>query len=482
MTMRRLKSVATLILALLALTSNNLRHQVVASSHRDAPLTSLDPMADNTDVYAFRSPDKPSTVTLVADYIPLEEPAAELITYRFDDTVLYEIHVDNTGDGKPDITYQFRFTTKIRNPNTFLYTTGPIRSLNDPNWNIRQYYTVTRVENGKSQVLGTNLVSPPVNIGPRSTPNYATLAAGGVHNLPDGIAVFAGQRDDPHFADLGSVFDLAGLRPFNPVNAIPLPIAPGVDGIAGFNVHSIVIQVPITQLTRDHKLPKGVLDPKAIIGVYASASRQRIRVLNPNGTVSNSGPFQQVSRLGNPLVNEVMTPIGKKDYWNSVNPWQDNQFLPIFLDPDIARRVSQLYPVMHTPPAPRKDLVSVILTGIPGLTYTGPVEADLLRLNMAQLPTAKVGQGNRLGLLGGDLAGFPNGRRLEDDVIDIMLRALVGGTIFTPAYNHAPNNTIGDGVDHNDVPFLPTFPYVGLPHSGYDDSHNLKVGSSGLKP
>ena len=237
-----------------------------ASSHREAPLISEDPVADNTDVYAFVSPDRPDTVTILANYIPLEEPAGGPNFNGFGDNVLYEIKIDNTGDGDEDISYQFRFRTETRNPNTFLYNTGPIDTLSDTDWNRPQFYSVTRVEGRRGggivgvaagDVLAQNLPTPPVNIGPRSTPNYGSLMGAAVHDLPGGGKVFAGQIDDPFFVDLGSVFDLAGLRPFNPAHAIPLPAENGVDGVGGYNTHTIALQVPIAQLTKDRAVPTG---------------------------------------------------------------------------------------------------------------------------------------------------------------------------------------------------------------------------------
>ena len=253
-----------------------------ASSHREAPLISGDPRADNTDVYAFVSPDQPDTVTIIANYIPLEEPAGGPNFNSFDDHVRYEIHVDNDGDAKDDLTYQFRFRTEIRNPNTFLYNTGPIDSLSDPDWNMPQTYSVRQLHSTQRGVLGRNLLSTPVNIGPRSTPNYAALRASAVHTLANGIKVFAGQVDDPFFVDLGSVFDLAGLRPFNTLHVLPLPAASGVDGVGGFNTHAIAIQIPIDQLTRDGRLPTGPTDPDAVLGIYASASRPTLWVKDEN--------------------------------------------------------------------------------------------------------------------------------------------------------------------------------------------------------
>jgi hypothetical protein len=432
-----------------------------ASSHREAPLIANDPTADNTDVYAFVSPDKPNTVTMVANYIPFEEPAGGPNFFNFDPNVLYQLHVDNNGDGRDDVTYQFRFTTETRNPNTFLYNTGRITSLTDPNWNVRQFYSVTRVEGHQRTVLGTNLPSPPNNIGPRSTPNYDSLAQAAVNTLPGGIKVFAGQRDDPFFADIGSIFDLGGLRPFNAFHAIALPPAPGVDELAGYNVHSIAIQVPISQLT----------DVSATIGVWASASRPAIRIITPTGPTRNFGPDVQISRLGEPLVNEVLTPLGQKDYWNRQAPANDSQFVDHYLSPELAGLIHILYPSLPAPPTTnRRDLVAVLLTGVPGLNFTGSTLADELRLNTS-IPPAAVP--NRLGVLAGDFAGFPNGRRLGDDVVDIELRAIACG--YGPILHAAlglcdlqPNDQLGDGVNANDKAFLPTFPYVASPHQGYD--------------
>ena len=449
----------------------------VASSHREAPVISEDPVADNVDTYAFVSPDRPDTVTLIANYIPLEEPAGGPNFNKFGDDVLYALHVDNDGDAEDDVTYQFRFRTQIRNPNTFLYNTGPITSLDDPDWNIRQTYSVTRVgDRRRGEVLGENLSTPPVNIGPRSTPDYASLATSAVLTLPGGIKVFAGQRDDPFFVDLGSVFDLAGLRPFNSLHLLPLPTMPGVDGVSGFNTHTIAIQVPISQLA---------LMGRPTIGVYASASRQRITIIERDGQRRANGPWQQVSRLANPLINEVVIPLGEKDRWNASDPQNDSQFVGRYLVPEVTRLENALYPVLdNAPETGRGDLVAVLLTGVPGVNFTGTTQADLIRLNTSIAPSGAVGTGNRLGALGGDLAGFPNGRRLEDDTPDIELRALACGygPVVGPIVegfgfcagnaNRSPNNLIGDGVDANEKPFLTTFPYVATPHQGYDHGHH----------
>jgi len=449
----------------------------VASSHREAPLIAEDRQADNVDTYVFRSPDKPDTVTLVGDWIPLEEPAGGPNFGKFGDDVMYAINVDNNGDAVPDISYQFRFRTQVQNPNTFLYNTGQIQSLNDPNFNIRQTYTVARVENGKRTIVASGLATPPVNIGPRSTPNYASLAQQAVNSLPGGGKVFAGQRDDPFFVDLGSVFDLAGLRPFNQAHLIKRNTAPGRDGVSGYNTHSIVLQLPISQLTHNHQGITGPKDPNAIIGVWASSYRRQVRVLSSTGAMpSQGGAWTQVSRLGMPLVNEVVIPLGMKDRFNASQPIDDAQFLKFVQDPEPARLIPLLYPGVKVPAAPRNDIVAIFLTGIPGLNQPANVRpSEMIRLNMGIAPSANP---SSLGVLGGDLAGFPNGRRLTDDVTDIELRALAGATPFTPSFNVFPNNKLGDGVNSNDTPLLSSFPYVGTPHQGYASDPHYVPGST----
>ena len=446
-----------------------------ASSHREAPLISEDPVADTTDVYAFVSPDRPDTVTLAANWIPFEEPAGGPNFFKFGDDVLYQIHVDNNGDAVPDVSYEWRFDTQVQNSDTFLYATGPITSIDDPDFNIRQTYSVAEVRNGVRTVLGSGLPTPPVNIGPRSTPNYPQLAQQGVQRVGD-YKVFAGQRDDPFFIDLGSIFDLLGLRPFNQAHAIPLPTANGVDGPGGFNVHTLAIQVPIKDLTASGNRPRDPGGANAVIGVYSQTKRFSTRVLQANGAPpAESGQFVNVSRLGNPLVNELIIPLGQKDRFNASEPVNDAQFLPRVLDPEPARLIDTLYPV-SVPPAPRNDLAAIFLTGIPGLNQPPNVRpSEMLRLNVAIPPSAPVGQGNRLGILGNDNSGFPNGRRLEDDITDIELRALAGATPLTPTFNVSPNNMLSDGVDKNDRPFLSGFPYMGTPHQGYEHRHH-RVG------
>jgi hypothetical protein len=460
-----------------------------ASSHREAPLISKDPAVDNTDLYAFVSPDAPDTVTIVANYIPFQDPNGGPNFYSFDDKARYEIHIDNDGNGKSDVAYRFDFDTKVVNDDTFLYATGPITSLDDPDYNIRQDYEITELrrdddddDDWKLNELGEDLPVPPNNIGPRSTPNYDALAASAVATVEGGIKVFAGQRDDPFFVDLGSVFDLGGLRPFNPAHVIPLDAEDGVDGVNRYNVHSIVLQVPITELTRDRKRPESADDPDAVLGIYASASRQAVRVLSASGRESYSGKWRQVSRLGNPLINEVIIPLGRKDYWNAQPPHKDRQFEKYYLKPELAGIVNTIYPVLpDARTADRADLSLILLTGVPGVNFSGNTKADLLRLNVAIPPSAPVGQGDPLTVITlddtdtPDLAGFPNGRRLEDDVTDIELRAVADGygTTLNALFglpNNRPNNTVSDGVQANDVDFLTAFPYVASPFAGYDSS------------
>ena len=471
---RKLAAVGTTVTALALVASLSAIAPSGASSHREAPLISEDPVADNTDTYAFVSPDRPDTVTFVANWIPLEEPAGGPNFNKFGDDVKYTINVDNNGDAADDVVYEFRFRTRIQNRNTFLYNTGPITSLDDPDFNVRQSYSVARVKNGRRSVVASGLATPPVNIGPRSTPNYEALAKAAVHNLKDGSKVFAGQRDDPFFVDLGSAFDLLGLRPLNQAHLVKLPTANGVDGVGGYNTHSVVLQVPVKDLTADGKpLELGARDPNAVIGVYSTSQRRQVRVLSASGNQpSSDGPWVQVSRLGMPLVNEVVIPLGKKDRFNASDPQDDAQFGTFVADPEPSRLIPVLYPGVKVPPAPRNDIVAIFLTGIPGLNQPPKVKpAELIRLNMGVPPTPLDKQ-DPLGLLAGQTDGFPNGRRLVDDVTDIELRALAGGTPFTPAFNISPNNILTDGVQANDKPFLSSFPYVATPHQGYDHDHH----------
>ena len=306
------------------------------SSHREAPEISKDPVADSTDVYAFVSPDRSGSVTLIANYIPLQNPAGGPNFFEFGDDVLYEIHIDNDGDGRADVTYQFEFTTHVRYPDSFLYNIGPILDISSANWNRFQTYTLTRVEAGhRTSVLGRDLRCPPCNIGPLSTPKYDVLAAQAVHGLGKHRKVFAGQRAEGFYVDLGAIFDLADLRPFqNLHNQYGMSVftdpAPGVNTTKELNVHSLALQVPISDLTRGGYDGHDVDNPCATIGVWTTASRRRARVLEPDtGRDNEAGPYVQVSRLGNPLFNEVLVPMGKKDQWNALPPSDDKRFAQV---------------------------------------------------------------------------------------------------------------------------------------------------------
>jgi hypothetical protein len=452
------------------------------SSHREAPEISQDPVADNTDCYAFVSPDKPDTVTIITNYVPLEDPPGGPNFFEFGEDVRYSIYIDNDGDGKPEIEYQFRFNTKLRNPDTFLYNTGQITSLTSETWNRRQFYEVTKVNHkrGKSKVLGSNLKSPPCNIGPRSTPNYPKLANAAVHKLDSGEKVFAGQRNEGFFVDLGSIFDLGDLRPLQNLHLIATDPAMGVDATATLNVHTIAIQIPIRKLTRDRSVPSDPMSAKAVLGIWGAASRRKTTVLEKgHDERAQSGPWVQVSRLGNPLFNEVIVPMGHKDKWNAVHPAADKAFAKYVEHPELAKLLPVLYPGVFPRlaklTAKRADLVAILLTGIPkGIipgfqNYTGSVLADMMRLNVAIPPTKS--KPSPLGLLGGDAAGFPNGRRVFDDVVNIELQAVAGLTYPLVNPDYKPDDAcsaITQGLTPKKGRYQSTFPYLGTPHNGFD--------------
>lgn len=477
--LRKVFSVAAAIsIGLLAVVSTPVG-TTYAASHREAPLTSGEPEIDTTDVYVFVSPDAPDTVTMIANWIPLQQPAAGPNFYNFDDDSIYELNIDSDGDARADLTYQFDFRTEVGNPNTFLYNTGPISSINDATLNVKQFYSVTRIRravvNGEivrtaTEVIAQDAQVAPANIGPRSTPDYDTLANQAIKTLGGGGGkVFAGPRDDPFFVDLGSAFDLLGLRPLNAAHAIPLENEPGVDGVAGYNVHTTAIQVPISTL----QLENGVM------GMWAVAKRPSMRMYDFGGDITTQGPLIQVSRLSAPLINEVIIPRSRKDDFNGSRPDVDGQFGSFVTNPEPVALINLLYggaiPDDQEPPTSgRTDLVTVFLTGIPGVNQLPQVTpSEMMRLNTGIAPTANP---NRLGVVGGDNAGFPNGRRLMDDVVDIELRALacsygVVGTVGpcdSAKYNKAPNNALGDGVNANEKPFLTSFPYMAAPYQGYE--------------
>ncbi|GIF03352.1 DUF4331 domain-containing protein [Actinoplanes siamensis] len=459
------------------------------SSHREAPEISKDPVADSSDLYAFVSPDDPDTVTIIANYVPLQIPASGPNFFEFGDDVLYEIHIDANGDARPDVTYQFRFVTELRNDRTFLYNTGQIESLDSENWNRRQFFSVTKVDrHGKQTVLAKKLPCPPCNVGKISIPDYEGLAADAVHKLKSGEKVFAGQRADAFFVDLGAIFDLGTLRPFQDKHLVGQKLfnyaGKAVNATDQTNVHSIAIQIPLHMVRRDGKKRVKASDPGAVIGVWTSASRRQVQVRNGDSKNADVyvGPQVQVSRLGNPLFNEVVVPMAEKDRWNSLPPSEDKNFAEFVAKPELASLLPVLYPglfdnlaALNKAGKDRADLLAILLTGIPeGIVdgfqnNTGELQADMLRLNTAIPPAAKP---NAFGVVGGDVAGFPNGRRIADDVVSISLRAIAGVTVPLVDKKFEPDAAaalVEQGLSIKDVSsrLLKKFPYLGTPFDGF---------------
>jgi len=478
------------------------------SSHREAPGTMLDPSADNTDTYAFVSPDAPDKATFVGNWIPGQVPANGPLFFRWDDKAFYYINIDNVGDGKAHIRYLFKFKTSFRNPNSNPYATPPVNSISDPTLNVFQTYTVTKetFKNGdpaknrpdSSTVLARNLPVAPQDVGPKTMPNYQALSNQALVSFGNGSKVFAGPRAESFFIDLGATFDSVNVRKGTGNQG------GGKDDFAGYNISSIILQVPKSDVTADGKGVSGPSAPNAVIGVWDSTERRVLQAVRTRrraarhhrrrnkhhrgGQRSSTsvdaqavdsrkrrkrgrrGPVRtrivqrqvQVSRLGNPLINELVIPIGLKDKFNATEPKDDlKNFGQFVLAPEYAHLENVLFHV-NAPETNRTDIVQALLTGIPGKTQIGthPVPADTLKFNMGVPPTATP---NRFGVIGGDLAGFPNGRRLGDDVVDITLQVVAG---FLKG-NKVP---LGDGVDQNDKPFLSTFPYMAQPNSGQDSA------------
>jgi hypothetical protein len=427
----------------------------VASSHREAPLVAADPQIDTTDVYAFVSPDKQNTVTLIANWIPFEEPAGGPNFYAFSPDARYDVNVDNDGDAVADIVYRWRFANHYRSPETFLYNTGLVTSLTDPDLNFFQTYDLFRIKGGTSTRLLDDALVAPSRVGDFSMPDYEGLRDEAIYTMgSDGSRAFAGQADDSFYLDL-RVFDLVyGAPTFSEV---------GTDTLAGFSVNSVALRVPKGQVAAGG-------DGSGIVGVWSSVQRRSVRVQDSEGGQSYTGSFVQVSRLGMPLVNEVVIPVGQKDRFNASQPIDDGQFLDFVLEPELPEDVQALYGLAapdtcgdpNTPPRCRDDLVQVFLTGIPGLNQPPTVTpSEMIRLNMS-VPVCEPGvcaTYSPLGVIGGDTAGYPNGRRLADDVIDISLQVVEGELVGNP-------NDLSDGVDVNDVSFSSTFPYLALPQSG----------------
>ena len=418
----------------------------LASSHREAPLTASNPLVDNTDTYAFVSPDNPDTTTLIANWIPFEDPSGGPNFFPFGaDGYRYNIKVDNNGDAKPDVTYRWTFANDDqRAGNTFLYNNGPVNSLDDPTLLFKQTYKLEKIDAaGKATTIVDAGKVAPSNVGAASMPNYASLRDEAVTETTDGGKSFAGQADDPFFLDL-RVFDL--LYGTNLKEA-------GNDSLTGYNVNTIALQVPTASLTEGG-------DDSGIVGVWSTTDQQTLKLAA--GTATPEGDFVQVSRLGSPLVNEVVLPTNLKDAFNSLTPDKDATVMAAVdrvKDPEVPKLIAKIYGI-DAPAAPRDDLVAAFLTGIKDLNQPPKVTpSEQLRLNTKIPPAASP---NRLGVLAKDTAGFPNGRRLTDDVVDIEVQALEGAItkgIIKPL-------AAGDGVNANDVAFGESFPYVALPHSG----------------
>jgi hypothetical protein len=428
--------------------------QSTASSHREAPLIAQTPSLDNTDVYAFVSPDQAGTVTMIANWQPFEEPNGGPNFYPFAENTAHDINIDNDGDAKADIIYRWTFTTTYRSTNTFLYNTGPVTWLGDPDLNVIQTYKLQKlVKNvGTRTILAAAKVAPSFT-GKASMPDYAALSNAAITSAGAGSKSFAGQADDPFFADL-RIFDLLYGGDLSEV---------GQDTLQGYNVNTIALRVPKKDLAL-----KADATRNPVIGVWSTTLR------SSPGMNGGAATWKQVSRLGMPLVNEVVIPLGKKNEFNATRPDADAKFAAFVAKPEVPKLIKAIYNI-PAPAEPRNDLVEVFLTGV--CKACGPVEADLnsqklnkdvnqktfaaseqLRLNMGVPPT---GTPNRLGVVGGDTGGFPNGRRLADDVIDVTLQAAEGILLPNPP---AAVADLGDGVDGNQLLFRPNFPYVALPN------------------
>ncbi len=475
----------------------------MAASHREAPLMTLDPAADITDVYAFVGYDDANLgrapqdrkVTLIMNVLPGQEPSSGPNYFAFDDNVLYRINVDNNRDGADDLHYEIRFRTAVVSPAQFIATLAipPVTDLEGPGsagLSRKQHYTVTEVREcgggcATRTLLfqGMTLSAVPSNIGPRTMPDYEGLAAKGIYTDPaTGIRVFAGQRAETFAIDLGAVFDTLNLRVEDaaPITGVrpPLPVQTaaedaddarnpfGINAFSGFNVNTIAIEIPAARLTSDGRAPGAA---NGTIGVYASTARQRV-TLRSGASPMNTGPFKQISRMGNPLVNELIIPIGMKDFWNSTEPDQESQFLSFYRSLAVAGAL-QLVSGVPVPPGPREDIVD-LLTKYAGQNpdpNVGPF-SELLRLDMTVPPTAP-GMIRRLGPLAHDAsgnptpdpAGFPNGRRPNDDVTDLVVR-VAGGPNYIANY-------VGDGVGINEKGITPDFPFLPTPYDGRNRVH-----------
>jgi hypothetical protein len=485
-----------------------LRNASDGANHREAPITALDHRADITDVFAFVSygPNQgggqaPEKITLILDVDPLLEPGNGPTLFPFDPGILYEIKIDNDHDAEQDFIFQFRFSTEYQLPNVFTAVAGfgaegafepgtknlvvppRVDSFDDIGLNQRQTYTVTLIDCDAEAAIpitapdGSPFFAVPCNAGAR-TMDYAALYQLGTYHLAGGMSVFAGTVDDPFWIDLGATFDTANFRTLSSGTPGVLTAAEdqaqanfAADTVSGYAVNAIAIEVPIAMITHTRQVEPAT-SPAATIGVWGTTSRRRETVRRSPNPELTSGPFRQVQRMGNALINELVIGIGFKDRFSMDKPKNDVQFTSFLVDPPIARIVEALYQgALQIPPAPRLDLLPLVKY-LPPIAATGTPEgpiADLLRLNTG-VPATPYAAANRLGLIGGDPAGYPNGRRVFDDVTDITLRVAVGG-VLVPGFNHAPNAALGDGVNVNDAPYPLEFPYLALCPDGRNRRH-----------
>ena len=451
----------------------------LASSHREAPLISQDPLVDNTDTYAFVDPKDSTKVDLIANWQPFEFPSGGPNFYKWATDAQYNINVDNDGDGFADHIYTWTFADKRTPKGTFLYANGPVTSLNDPNLLFQQTYSITESTGvgRSSKTVLKNAISAPSNVGGATMPDYAKLRNTAVASYGGNKKSYAGQADDSFFLDL-RVFDLLyGGKVSSKTGNLA---ESGTDSLAGFNVQTIALQVPIKDLVKS-----GNATDNPVIGVWSTTNRRNFTIAG--GKKTNVGPQVQVSRLGAPLVNEVVAPYEAKDLFNSSRPGNDSQFAGAVLNSHVAVLLNAIFG-LKAPTTNRTDLVAAFATGFDGINsfmvnkehVAKPAIAEELRLNTALPYTLSKKRGdintngaspfgaitaNADGTLNipGD-TGFPNGRRLTDDVVDIELQAINGA--LAKGYKYQP--VLSDRVGKNDVPFSTSFPYVALPHSGGD--------------